>query len=339
MKQCCVFLLSLWLLLVGFSAHSHDARPVLIQFSELSPQTFHLLAKIPNAKNLLALPELSLPQDCTIQNKAESQQSDGIQQKLSVRCDKPLQGREVGLTYPVMNPGLFTLFRYQAVNGESFSSLQPPDELSWKIPEEVTGSQVFMSYGVMGVEHIWLGIDHLLFVACLVLLTVGSWRKLLWAVTGFTVAHSLTLGLASLKIVLLPIAPVEAMIALSILFLATEIARNRRSTLTWRRPVLVSSSFGLLHGFGFAAVLQEIGLPQTEFILALLAFNLGVELGQLLFIAVMLICLALLYGKRNQAASTDKGINFQSPYAIIVIYCIGSLSAFWTIERLMIALQ
>ena len=158
--------------------------------------------------------------------------------------------------------------------------------------EEVT--TVAVQYTWLGMEHIWIGFDHLLFVLCLIWIA-GSLRRILITITGFTLAHSVTLALSALQIVVLPVPPIEAVIALSVLFLATEIARGEggfngakgangaSGALTWRYPIAVSSTFGLLHGLGFAAVLNEIGLPQTELVTGLVFFNVGVEIGQVVF--------------------------------------------------------
>ncbi len=150
------------------------------------------------------------------------------------------------------------------------------------------------TYFVLGVEHILLGIDHLLFVLGLLLL-VGSPKRLIVTVTAFTVAHSITLAAATLGFVHVPQAPVEAVIALSVMFVAAEILRaaQGRASLTARAPWLVAFVFGLLHGLGFAGALREVGLPQTDIPLALLFFNVGVEVGQLAFIAAVVAVLAV----------------------------------------------
>ena len=181
-----------------------------------------------------------------------------------------------------------------------------------------------MTYGALGVEHILLGIDHLLFVLAL-LLIVSGWRKLVATITAFTVAHSITLALATLGFVNVPQAPVEAVIALSILFVAVEIVhwRQGREGLTRRRPWVVAFLFGLLHGLGFAGALTEIGLPEHAIPLALLFFNIGVEIGQLLFIAVIL---AAIPGLRR--------LSLPEWAWRIPVYSIGGLAAFWTIERI-----
>ena len=181
--------------------------------------------------------------------------------------------------------------RLQRISGEVRSTVMEPDQTRWKIPARETPGGVAADYFELGVRHILSGVDHLLFLMCLLIIS-ATWRRILITVTGFTLAHSLTLALSALGFIQMPVAAVEAIIALSILFVATEIARNRRDTLTWRHPITVSSSFGLLHGMGFAAALSATGLPQTEITTALLFFNLGVEAGQLLAIAGAL-CLAL----------------------------------------------
>ncbi|NRB37156.1 MAG: HupE/UreJ family protein [Pseudomonadales bacterium] len=180
-------------------------------------------------------------------------------------------------------------------------------------------------YTVLGIEHILVGFDHLLFVACLVFIS-GTRKKLLMTITGFTLAHSITLMLSAKGLVNIPIQPVEAVIALSIIFLAWEIAKNNKNSLSLKYPVLVSSSFGLLHGFGFAAVLAEIGLPETEKLLALLCFNIGVEIGQLAFVAALFI-LFVLAAKLYTALTLEK-LRFPVSY-----FC-GSLATIWMLQRL-----
>jgi hydrogenase/urease accessory protein HupE len=178
-----------------------------------------------------------------------------------------------------------------------------------------------------GIEHILLGYDHLLFVFAL-MLVVGGIRRLVWTITAFTVAHSITLALATLGVVSIPGPPVEATIALSILLLATEIVRLQtgRPSLAAQRPWLVAFAFGLLHGFGFAGALSGIGLPNGDIPLALLAFNVGVEVGQLAFIAAVLGAMAIVH--RIDFGVGQRYLRPTAPYAI------GSLAAFWFFERL-----
>ena len=161
------------------------------------------------------------------------------------------------------------------MTGENHTVTLTRGELVWRVPLREEVATVAVQYTWLGMEHIWIGFDHLLFVLCLIWIA-GGIRRILVTITGFTLAHSVTLVLAALEVVSLPVPPIEAVIALSVLFLASEIARGKQDNLTWRYPIAVSSSFGLLHGLGFAAVLGEIGLPQTELVTGLVFFNVGV---------------------------------------------------------------
>jgi hydrogenase/urease accessory protein HupE len=178
-----------------------------------------------------------------------------------------------------------------------------------------------------GVTHIWLGIDHLLFVFGLLWL-VGSWRALVKTITAFTIAHSVTLGAATFGLRLLPVAPVEVVIALSIAFVAVEIAREARTGLpsfTRQNPWLVAFGFGLLHGFGFANALAELEVPASELPLALLGFNLGVEIGQLAFVAVLLAAGRAL--ERLKLAASAR-------WRAGAYYALGALAMYWFFERI-----
>jgi hydrogenase/urease accessory protein HupE len=179
-----------------------------------------------------------------------------------------------------------------------------------------------------GVEHILLGYDHLLFVFALMLI-VRSLAMLLWTVTAFTAAHSITLALATLGVVDVPGPPVEATIALSIVLLAVEILRARAGepSFTAQRPWLVAFTFGLLHGFGFAGALTEIGLPQADVPLALFAFNVGVELGQLAFVAAVLAAWSALRRVRWSTRVAARA-------TVVATYFIGAVASFWFVERL-----
>lgn len=241
------------------------------------------------------------------------------------------------LTQPITGPGLtgqsITIVNLEKTNVEvmlkysngqdNYSVRVTPDSPSYTFIESPSPWQTIQSYTVFGIEHILEGYDHLLFVLCL-LLIAATIRKLLWAITGFTLAHSITLVLSTLNIVQLPIVVVEAVIALSIVFLATEIAKHNNKSLSYRYPVAVSSSFGLLHGFGFASVLLELGLPQHDQLLALGFFNIGVEIGQLLFIGAVLLLMSAL----------KKMLNMRK-YEKVNAYIIGTIASMWLIERVL----
>ena len=208
-----------------------------------------------------------------------------------------------------------------------------PSEKSWQVEPAPTAMDVMVDYTILGIEHILIGLDHLLFVLGL-LVIAGTTKRILLTVTGFTLAHSITLFMSTLGIISLPIGPVEAVIALSILFLAYEITRHRKDSWTYQAPVIVSFSFGLLHGLGFASALGDVGVVADQLLLSLLFFNVGVELGQLIFIAMVVISylalkevyLLLRHRAFIPAASVLR-------VELVIAYCIGIPSAYWVIER------
>jgi len=324
------------LLISSFGILADDARPVLVQVSEKTSYQYKVLFRVPNNGRLSVWPELKFPEECNALHSSEILANDSRVQHLVLQCQQSIQGRFIEIDYQTINPGFFNLFQFINNDGQQSSKLLKPSQNRWQIPENLSKSIVMQEFTILGMEHIWAGMDHLLFVTCLVMLTAGRWKQLLLAVTGFTLAHSLTLALAALELVYLPLPPVEAVIALSILFLATEIAKQKHNSLTYRYPILVSSSFGLLHGFGFASVLMDVGLPQQEKGTALLGFNIGVEIGQLLFISVLLFFMYLMSAmtKKNLHDFFNPGeIRTKGAIYISIIYVVGSLSAYWMFER------
>lgn len=321
------------LLLSSLVANAHDSRPLYIELREIQSGIYRLQWKTPPSVPRFEAPGVSMPDACQRQgNIAETADGTGLTRRASYQCDEDVSGQALTIRYPGANPSLSSLVRYDSAAGEHLTAVLGPGEMAWTIPDRVTVTGVAWSYLVLGVEHILIGIDHLLFLLCL-LWIAGTGYRILITVTGFTIAHSVTLGLSALEVVQLPVAPVEAVIALSIVFLASEIIRDRRDSLTWRYPISVSSTFGLLHGFGFANALYEVGLPQTELVTALLFFNLGVEVGQLLFVGAV-IALGLLYrafARRSQAVAATSAWRQQGQ--LVVIYGIGILSCFWLVER------
>jgi hydrogenase/urease accessory protein HupE len=221
------------------------------------------------------------------------------------------------------------LVRVERLDGATQLTRLTPSAPSFVVEVSPGWAEVVRSYLALGVEHIVGGIDHLLFVLALLIVTRGSWR-LVKTVTAFTLAHSITLGLATLGVVRVPSAPVEALIALSIVFVAAEIvhAREGRPGLTENAPWVVAFTFGLLHGFGFAGALAQVGLPQGDIPLALFSFNVGVEVGQLLFIALVYVVVALARQVARRVALPQPRWAWR-----VVPYAIGSVSAFWLIQR------
>ena len=281
------------------------------------------------------MPYPTLPDGCAAERQPAWQQAGAeyIGQQL-FRCDRALSGRIVGIEFPIINPSLSTLYKIKLANGEEHVKILKPSETEWTVPDAENRFAVAREYTWLGIEHIWIGIDHLLFVACLLFIAKTP-RRVLITVTGFTIAHSITLALSALDVVRIPTPPVEAAIALSVVFMAWEIAKGNANSLTHRFPIVVSSSFGLLHGFGFAAVLRDIGLPQTELPTALLFFNVGVEIGQILFILALLAGYFVLKPVlvRLLRSADDNEIHWSSLTAP-ASYVIGCLASFWMVDRI-----
>ncbi|GAA6150734.1 HupE/UreJ family protein [Pseudoteredinibacter isoporae] len=312
----------LLLVLLGVSAVSqaHESRPFYIEIREVEAGEFSLLARVPSSVPAFNRPQIELPDFCRYQQPGQ-----GSVRRF--RCSQGIEGAELKIVFPLANPSISTLIRLQRANGQVHNARLGPKQSQWEIPALEERWVLAKDYTILGIEHILIGLDHLLFLACLVFIA-ASWRRILITVTGFTLAHSITLAAAALGVIRLPVPAIEAVIALSIIFLARELILNRRDTLTWRHPVFVASSFGLLHGFGFAAVLADIGLPQTELPVALLFFNIGVELGQLFFVCIAALLFAVLRRLFNELATLHQQGQFFSACAV------GVLASFWFFERI-----
>ena len=330
------FLTALLSAVVPTHGYAHESRPIYVQITETGPQIFSVHWKVPVTVPLKALPAPVFPQHCVPKGAPIMRQhADAFLTQQRYQCPDGISGHTVGMEFPMINPSLSSLFQVRLLNGERHTYVLKPGQAAWTVPDGESKLGVAKQYTMLGVEHIWGGIDHLLFVACL-LFVARTRRKLLITITGFTLAHSLTLALSALELVRLPVPPVEAVIALSIVFLACEIAIDDRTSLTFRYPIAVSSSFGLLHGFGFAAVLREIGLPQTELPTALLFFNLGVEVGQVLFVG-LLVGIAWSLRTLFQTSHTEFGllsIINERQFERLAAYVIGPIAAYWICERI-----
>jgi len=317
------------LLIVGLLpilADAHEMRPGYLEIRESAPDTYDVLWKVPALGDDMRLGlYLRFDDDVrTITEPVAGFLGGAHTQRLRIQRDGGLTGTLVTID------GLdatFTdvLLRLERADGTEITHRLTPANPSYVIEAEPGTGQVALTYLVLGTEHILSGVDHLLFVLAL-LMVVVSWRKLVGTITAFTVAHSITLALAALGFVHVPGRPVEAIIALSIVFVAAEIVRGRmgKPGLTARLPWIVAFTFGLLHGFGFAGALNEIGLPQSAIPLALFTFNVGVEIGQLLFIAAIFVLYAI--AKRIQPTPPEWAWR-------IPTYAIGGVAAYWMIER------
>lgn len=328
-----------WYLLLVLLVHclpaaAHQGQPVYIELKESRPGIYRLQWKSPPYIPLNYLPSVIPPASCENPGPAARYNTGGgFVQRLQLRCPRPLAGETVRIQYPGPNPSVSSLVRYITYQGERHTAVLGPDQSQWTVPAAETAGGVAEEYLWLGMEHISTGIDHLLFLLGL-LWIAGTWRRVLVTITGFTIAHSCTFVLSALNIVSLPAPPVEAAIALSIVFLATEVAKGPHDSLTWRYPISVSSSFGLLHGFGFAAALREIGLPQTELATGLLFFNLGVEAGQIMFIVAVIALVYSLRALRRQAVvPLGTVLSGASLQRLAGGYLMGVIAVFWLVQR------
>jgi hydrogenase/urease accessory protein HupE len=322
----------LGLLVLAPSLFAHEVRPAYLELTQTGPETYDVLWKVParGDDQRLAL-HVEFPAgtvDVTPPRGALAHQA--LTMRWTVRRAGGLAGGVVhirGLTATLTD----VLVRVQRLDGGAQVARVTPAAPAFVVEAAPRAGQVAVAYLWLGVEHILLGVDHLLFVLTLLILVEGA-RRLVTTITAFTLAHSLTLAAAALGLVHVPGPPVEAAIALSIVFLAAEIVRGRHGTAGWtvRQPWVVAFAFGLLHGLGFAAALREVGLPQTAIPVALLCFNVGVELGQLLFIGSVLGAIPI----AGRIASR-LGVALPAGGWRVAAYAIGTLAALWFTGRLL----
>jgi len=318
------FLILLLFIFTFINGWSHEIRPAYLQIIQTSETTYEVFWKVPRMGDQVPKIHPIFPPFFSVEElKNPNQTPTSAIYSYRISSQETLQGNI--LTIDGLNKTLIdALVTITYLNGEKVTLMLQPDKDSTIIPGETSTSDVVKTYTLLGFEHILLGIDHLLFVLALILITKGRW-KILKTITAFTIAHSITLSLAALGYVNFPTPPVEAVIALSIVFLAVEIINNLngKQTITSKKPWLVAFTFGLLHGFGFAGALANIGLPQQDIPWALAFFNIGVELGQIAFVLVVLIFIRLFALKKKWPLFVKK----------VPAYAIGSLAAFWLVER------
>jgi hypothetical protein len=327
-----LWLASVAVALVGpfpaLQANADEIRPALLDIKEQNTGLFAVTWKVPTRGNRVLPITPRLPESLELLGSPSLQDVPGARvEHATYKNNKDsLTGQTIAIEgLPALQTDVLLLI--QLKDGNLHSAILRPESPEFTIPLEASKLKIAADYWRMGTIHILEGVDHLLFVLAL-LLIVKRFGPLLRAVTAFTVAHSITLALATLGVIHLPPAPTEAIISLSILFLAAEIVHkhNDQIGLTQRWPWLIAFLFGLFHGLGFAGALSEIGVPQDEVPLALLTFNIGVETGQLLFIAAVIGVMVLL---RRFSLTLPTGAWRVAPYAI------GSVAAFWTIQRVL----
>ena len=313
---------------------SHEGRPVFIDIAEREPGNYLLKWKIPPVLLRGQEPTVALKGlGCTrpFADKKIGLPNVRLNGRVYYQCGEDLKDLSVILSYPEINPALTSLVIFKTTDGGMKQIFSGPEKLSIPLLSQVNGWEIVNQYIVAGIQHILEGYDHLAFVICLMMIA-GVGKRLIYTVTGFTIAHSFTLSLATLDLLRLPSLVVETLIAISILLLATELHRNRytgHSSFTWRYPILTAGLFGLLHGFGFASVLADLGLPDDLRVPALLFFNVGVEIGQLLFVGVTLLVVFILLRSSRWISA-----NFIFLEKAMISF-LGGIGAYWTIERLL----
>jgi len=325
-----------WLLMVlaaltALPLSAHELRPSVVELREVEPGVYMMDWKVTLAVGsgaaLASRLEPVIPENCAFDGEPVKRiQAAALMGRANLACEGPPAGGQFGLSELLGKSDAIARFVPLEEPTQSFRlTADGPSAIILAEPDMVS---VLFDYFIIGAEHIVFGWDHLLFVIALVLLVRNPW-PVVKAATAFTVAHSITLVATILGYSGLPGRPVEMLIALSIVFLAVEVAIVLRDpekrTLTRTYPWAVAFAFGLVHGFGFAGALADIGLPQTQLATALFAFNVGVEAGQLLVVGITLAVLAGLARMPDQT---------QGQALKLTTYVIGTIGSFWLIERL-----
>jgi len=313
-------------LLTPFVAVADEFRPALLEITESEPGWYAVLWKVPlqNGRALDMSPKFPDHMDQMGPSSTRIIQGASIEQSTWTSESGSLVGQTIEIDGLSALP-IDVIVQIDMADGSEHSAILRPASPSYVVPERATRWTVAGSYWKIGTIHILEGYDHLLFVLALLLIIPNLWM-LFKTITAFTIAHSVSLALATLGIVDMPGAPTEAVIALSILFLAGEIVHSREGNVTFTEqyPWVVALAFGLVHGLGFAGALAQVGLPQQEIPLALLMFNVGVETGQILFVGVVLALIALF----NHLPVAWPASSWR-----LMPYTIGSIAAFWTLQR------
>jgi hydrogenase/urease accessory protein HupE len=321
---------TLGLLAAAGNARAHEVRPGYLELHETGPGTYSVLWKHPAGGEVQISIAPVFPEGCRFASPDRQQITPGaVIVRGTLRCQGGLAGKTLriaGLEATITD----VLVRLHHADGRLESHLLRPMNPSVALGGTTSAGERALSYLQLGVQHILLGVDHLLFVLGLLLIVSERWT-LVKTITSFTVAHSITLAIATLGYASAPLPPLNAAIALSILFLGPEIVRTWRgeTSFTIRHPWVVAFAFGLLHGFGFASGLTAMGLPQAEIPLALLLFNVGVEIGQIFFVVLIVLL---------ERAFRTLEIRWPRLVQALPGYAVGSLGAYWTIQRTLVLL-
>lgn len=328
-------LLVVLIILLAQSAQADELRPGYLELRQTAPDTYNLLFKVPSRGDDLRLAiYVGLPEGTRDVAAPRSTFNGGAYiERRTLRRVGGLNNLTISIE-GLSATATDVLVRIEALGGASQTERLSPTKTSFVVHATPGAAEVAATYFRLGIEHILFGFDHLLFVLALVIL-VQDRRRVVVTVTAFTVAHSLTLAAATLGFLKVPGPPVEAIIALSIMLVAVEIVNTRHGepSLTAQWPWLVAFGFGLLHGLGFAGALAEVGVPQHAIPVALLFFNVGVEIGQLAFVTTTLLLLWLLRAATSQRYDPTRVKRTFAGLDVAVAYAIGTAATYWLIER------
>lgn len=293
---------------------SHEFNPAHLLINETEELEYEALWMTP-IKNLGTSPELSFPKICEIEKELPFRQGKYLSEKILLKCGESLRGKAIQVSgLSILNDALVTINHFDGDRFEGLMNLKVPEII---IPKD---KQVYPTgYFYLGVEHLLGGVDHVVFVLGLIFL-ISGFIPLLKTVTAFTLAHSITLAISVLGVFKLPSASTEALIALTIIYLAFELTKKESQI---KRPWLMAFGFGLLHGFGFAGALSEIGIANDQLFLSLLFFNIGIEIGQLMIIPLVGLVIYVL-----------NFINLKNQFRMLITYGIGGMGVFWFVTRI-----
>ncbi|OUW07251.1 MAG: HupE/UreJ protein [Gammaproteobacteria bacterium TMED159] len=293
---------------------SHEFNPAHLLINETEELKYEALWMTP-IKNLGTSPELSFPKICEIEKELPFRQGKYLSEKILLKCGESLRGKAIQVSgLSILNDALVTINHFDGDRFEGLMNLKVPEII---IPKD---KQVYPTgYFYLGVEHLLGGVDHVVFVLGLIFL-ISGFIPLLKTVTAFTLAHSITLAISVLGVFKLPSASTEALIALTIIYLAFELTKTESQI---KRPWLMAFGFGLLHGFGFAGALSEIGIANDQLFLSLLFFNIGIEIGQLMIIPLVGLVIYVL-----------NFINLKNQFRTLITYGIGGMGVFWFVTRI-----
>ena len=293
---------------------SHEFNPAHLLINETEELEYEALWMTP-IKNLGTSPELSFPKICEIEKELPFRQGKYLSEKILLKCGESLRGKSIQVSgLSILNDALVTINHFDGDRFEGLMNLKVPEII---IPKD---KQVYPTgYFYLGVEHLLGGVDHVVFVLGLIFL-ISGFIPLLKTVTAFTLAHSITLAISVLGVFKLPSASTEALIALTIIYLAFELTKTESQI---KRPWIMAFGFGLLHGFGFAGALSEIGIANDQLFLSLLFFNIGIEIGQLMIIPLVGLIIYVL-----------NFINLKNQFRALITYGIGGMGVFWFVTRI-----